>query len=285
MCSMQIGTLILCFFLYTPILFSDSLVKNLRMINTATPHAINEVEHPYLQAESIESPSGAFHLTLYHKEPNQIVDEEDWFDQHGFDYPEAIALLHSNIPPSTEFGALKFLRQHGKQYFAVYETVFMLNNAKDIYNEGHRYTLVVFHAEIDSFVAFNLDQLFPDILEMCWFEAVGGLVYFNAAYNGYADIRDNKTGYLYCLDTQKREIIWATNSLTSSYRGFTVYKDHIVTGYGFTAEPDFLYVVDRFSGVTKQTIPIKTAHEHIIMNNEKCYVRTYNMNYVYTMEE
>jgi hypothetical protein len=191
----------------------------------------------------------------------------------------------TDIPHSTIYGELKFLRMYNKKYYAIYETVYQLTEVRDIYNEGHKYVLVVLSEIDDTVIAFNLDRLFPDILEMCWFDAVDDAVYFNATYNGYAEIREEKTGYLYCLDITDSIIVWATRNLVSSYRGFMLYKDHIITGYGFTAEPDFLFVVDRFNGSMTQTIPIKTAHEHIAIKNNRCYVRTYNMNYVYTIKE
>ncbi|MBN2620293.1 hypothetical protein JXB22_04305 [candidate division WOR-3 bacterium] len=279
--STPASLLMLCFSL----VFGGSLAKNLKMINNATPLGVNEVPHPFVKGGSIVQPSPPLQLALYHEEANLIVDEEDWFDRNGLSYPEAIDAHVAGIPPSTRFGDLKFLRSHTKRHYAIYETVFLLKTPKDIYDEGHHYALVVFDTAHDTLQVFILDALFPDILEMCWFEAIDDLVYFNATYNGYADIRDNKTGYLYCLDTTNGGIKWATKNLISSYCGFTAYKDHLLTGYGFTAEPDFLYIVDRFNGDVTQTIPIKTAHEHIIIKNEKCYVRTYNMNYIFTIEE
>jgi hypothetical protein len=255
------------------------------MINTVTPHSITTVAHPYAQEELEIQASRACELILYHAEPNQIVDEEDWFDRYGLTFPEAIDPRIPGVPQSTRFGNLRFLRAHDNHLYAVYETVYTLTAPKDIYNEGHVYTLIVFDNTSAAISAFDLKALFPDILEMCWFEAIDDLIYFNTTYNGYADIRDNKTGYLYCLDITRKEIVWSTRNLISSYRGFTVHKDHVLTGYGFTAEPDFLYIIDRFNGDITQTIPIKTAHEHIIIKNSMCYVRTYNMNYVYTIKE
>jgi len=267
------------------ILYGGSLVKNLKAINTTTPIVINEVTHPYTHEELPAHPTNGLVLELYHEEANQIVDEEDWFDRFGFYYPQPIDMSVSDIPRSTMYGELKFLRMHNKRYYAIYETVYQLTEAKDIYDEGHNYTLIVLPKTSDTAIAFDLDRLFPDILEMCWFDAVDDVVYFNATYNGYADIREEKTGYLYSLDITDGIVIWATKNLISSYRGFTLYRNHIITGYGFTAEPDFLYVVNRFNGSTAQTIPIKTAHEYIAIKNNRCYVRTYNMNYVYTMQE
>jgi hypothetical protein len=274
--------MLLSFFLLTS---GGSLTKNLKIINNTTPQAVTEVPHPFLKERSFAQPSTPLHLALYHEEMNQIVDEEDWFDRNGLSYPQAIAAHVSGIPQSTRFGDLKYLRSHNKRYYAIYETVYMLKEPMDIYDEGHRYALVVFDTANDTVDVFVLDEMFPDILEMCWFEAIDDLAYFNATYNGYADIRDNKSGYLYCLDITSGEIRWATKNLISSYCGFTAYKDHLLTGYGFTAEPDFLYVVNRYNGDIVQTIPVRTAHEHIVIKNDKCYVRTYNTNYIYTIEE
>jgi hypothetical protein len=65
---------------------------------------------------------------------------------------------------------------------------------------------------------------------------------------------------------------------------FLVRGDYIITGYGFTAEPDYLYVLDRRTGKTLSRIRLRTGPSYVIEKAGKLYVRTYDTNYVFELE-
>ena len=58
----------------------------------------------------------------------------------------------------------------------------------------------------------------------------------------------------------------------------------LVCGYGFTGEPDFIYVLDRFSGDLIQTIKLKTAANWLIEKGDRLHVRCYNTDEIYQIE-
>ena len=88
----------------------------------------------------------------------------------------------------------------------------------------------------------------------------GGLVYFNEACQTYASDAKGQCSSLVALDLANGKIIWRTKPLVSNSR-FTLAGDLILTGYGFTAEPDFLYLVDRATGRVLDRMKVKTAPE------------------------
>jgi hypothetical protein len=55
-------------------------------------------------------------------------------------------------------------------------------------------------------------------------------------------------------------IVWKTRNLVSNSR-FTLLGDLVVTGYGFTAEPDFVYLLDRRDGRVLDRMKVRTAPE------------------------
>ena len=58
----------------------------------------------------------------------------------------------------------------------------------------------------------------------------------------------------------------------------------LITGYGFTEEPDYLFVLDKYSGQRVQKIALKNGPEYIIAKENSLLVRTYSYNYVFSIQ-
>jgi hypothetical protein len=89
------------------------------------------------------------------------------------------------------------------------------------------------------------------------------VVYFNEACQSYSSQAKGKCSSLVAFDPYARKVLWRTSPLVSNNR-FKIYDKYIVTGYGFTAEPDFLFVVRRSDGKVMQKVGIPSAHEDLI---------------------
>lgn len=268
---------------------ADNLKELHTALNNSIPVTIERVGFPYVSEFAQDISKYQLRLELFDQEANDIIDEEEWFDQYHLPFPRPnVQTKRKMIPKHSNYGCLKFSRRSHDHIYALYEEEILLEEPLDIYTSRYEYTLVVFKQSGKDYAldnVFDLSKLFGRILEVYAFDVMDSLVYFNTTFNGYAEIVDEKTGYLYCFDTHHGRILWASTNLTSSYRGFTLYDDHVITGYGFTAEPDFLYIMNRYTGTITQTIPIKTAHEYIIIKNNYCYVRSYNTNYVFLLQQ
>jgi hypothetical protein len=57
---------------------------------------------------------------------------------------------------------------------------------------------------------------------------------------------------------------------------FVVVGDVLVTGYGFTAEPDYLYALDRRTGRPLARLRVPSAPERITARGATLHVRTYD---------
>lgn len=90
-----------------------------------------------------------------------------------------------------------------------------------------------------------------------------GVVYFNEACQSYSREAGGKCSSLIALDPFTKKVLWRTKALTSNNR-IMVYEKYIVSGYGFTAEPDFLFVVRRSDGKVMQKVDLPSAHEDLI---------------------
>lgn len=102
-----------------------------------------------------------------------------------------------------------------------------------------------------------------DELEVQDARMLDGVVYFNEACQSYSRQAGGRCSSLVALDPVKKKVLWRTPALTSNNR-FLVYDRYLVTGYGFTAEPDFLFLVRRSDGKVLEKHALPSAHEELI---------------------
>jgi hypothetical protein len=112
-------------------------------------------------------------------------------------------------------------------------------------------------------------------------------VYVSTGINGYSKDIGGKTGYLSAINPKTGKVIWHTGPLIANAFSFTVLEEVIVCGYGFTKEPDFLFVIDKKTGRTLQKISLKSAAEFIAVEpseggtGDRVFVRCYDTDYVF----
>jgi outer membrane protein assembly factor BamB len=61
---------------------------------------------------------------------------------------------------------------------------------------------------------------------------------------------------------------------------FLVKGDVIFCGYGFTAEDDYLYQLDKNTGEVIDRLPLKKMPDLMAEKDDKLYVHTYSYDYV-----
>jgi hypothetical protein len=69
----------------------------------------------------------------------------------------------------------------------------------------------------------------------------------------------------------------------SNSSNFLVLDDVIVTGYGFTREPDYLYILRKDSGAVLARIWLKTGPDCILKKNGQIYVHCYDTDYIFSI--
>lgn len=110
--------------------------------------------------------------------------------------------------------------------------------------------------------ALSLDKVLsrPDQLEIQDIRYADGVLYFNEACQSYASGANGTCSALVAVDPRSAEVLWRTAPLTSNGR-FRLRGCYIVAGYGFTAEPDNVFLVERATGKVTQKIPVSSAPE------------------------
>ena len=173
----------------------------------------------------------------------------------------------SFVPKTYRGAALDRTIRQGLKVFAVY---------------GGRYLLAGNMREKDVPFAFDLVKLGRAPAGGSWFEDVtfaregGGLVYVSNSHLTYARATNGRNAYITAIDPEEGKAVWRSPALVANARTFVVTGDLIVAGYGFTAEPDFLYLLDRRTGRVLDRLEVPSAPEVIRLRGDRLLVRTYD---------
>lgn len=224
---------------------------------------------------------------------HQITEEQSWLRRHGLALPDYGADLARNrrgrIPAAAEssyadqrlIGAVKGTRHafllYGPDFSGARYVV-----AMDPDSGEERYALDFRHY-LEPPSAIPADREFVDE-PVQWVQEADGLLYVSNFHRTYARSSRGHNGYLTALDPRTGRMRWRSRPLVCNTRNFLVSGDALLTGYGFTAEPDYLYVLDRGNGSVAQTIRLKSGPELLALKDGKLFVRTYDTEHVFRLK-
>lgn len=240
-------------------------------------------------------------LELLWSTPNRVTDYEDWFDGLPGEWPGATFhnggvndAIRGDLPPS---GIADVLYTPGSGVFYLYEIINSTDCVIALYgNPPNRFGIVLDPrilvllnkgtfktTEVLDFLTYTHDpgeipEEGPDFTfqALKWAEAVDGVLYVSNAHRTYAESSGGSNGYITAIDLSTLSILWRSRSLVSNSENFLLLDDVIVTGYGFTDEDDFVYVLDRNTGEVLQTLPVPSAPDYFFMDGDTLYVRCYD---------
>ena len=112
--------------------------------------------------------------------------------------------------------------------------------------------------------------------EVVWARQVGRTLVVQTNHLGYASESGGRNGYLTGIDLDTGKVRWRSPSLVANARNFVVTRGLIVSGYGFTAEKDSLYLVDPANGKVRDRLALPSAAERITVSGERIVVRCYD---------
>ena len=113
---------------------------------------------------------------------------------------------------------------------------------------------------------FLLDAFFSrkDHLEVQDLRYADGILYFNEACQSYSQAAQGQCSSLVAVEPLTKTLLWRTRPLVSNAT-FLVADRYLITGYGFTAEPDALFIVRRSDGKVMSRTAIPTAHNDLAL--------------------
>ncbi len=214
-------------------------------------------------------------LSLIGTEPNEIVDDDVWFSNIGEQMPDT---------NQREDGRYRYYF-YGGEYYSGY-----MMDIEDLETSEFIATLnlqSMYYS--DDYV--DTDRYYVDE-NIKHAVSKDGILYICMAHNTYASSAMHNA-YIMALDmNDDYRVIWKSEPLTCNANNFAVEGNSIICGYGFTNEPDYLYVLDRFTGERVETVKLKTGPEYFFVKDfetdssveRRLYVRTYDTNYEFEVE-
>ena len=109
-----------------------------------------------------------------------------------------------------------------------------------------------------------------------WAREAGGVLYVETAHQTYAESSGGLNGYIAAISIRTGKLLWRSPALVANASTFVLAGDALVTGYGFTKEPDFVYLLDRKTGRIRDRLPVPSSPERIVRHGKRLAVRTYD---------
>lgn len=227
-------------------------------IETEEAKASIRVENPSWDgytAESIMSGTKPYTLKLVEESANEIIDTEEWRAEHELYYD----------PKDAEGNRLALIENDG----------ILVNIFEDgVCIAGLDFT--------DYMYAPGLVETDKDFVDERVHDAkiVNGILYVSIFHYTYAASAPSNA-YIVAISLEDYSVIWKSKPLVCNSLNFEIVDDIIFCGYGFTAEPDYLYQLDRITGCVLEETELKSKPDYIIYVDNTLYVRTYNTDYVF----
>lgn len=228
----------------------SSQEKNILMAAPADLGAIRQIhmENPsweYYCAMEPASLAAPLKLTKLTQEANQITDTDDWFEKNN---------LSLNVEDSGKYG------------LGIPSDVFELDFSDFEYAGDFK----------QSEKEFVRQQIrYAQIKDHILYLSIGHLTYAESSPHN---------AYVAAVDLAEKKLLWKSQPLVSNAANFVIKGDVLLCGYGFTAEPDYIYQLDLGSGKVIDKTAVKSKADYLILKDNILYVRTYNTDYTFRIE-
>lgn len=200
-------------------------------------------------------------------EKNEIIDVEKWLAKNGF--------IDCRYGTSEGY----YIQNHDFNMFRYSSSGDRYPMNLDVYNDSFEMVASYDFSEFIPEGGGSTNYTEPWIHYACT-DDTGNILYVSIGHSTYSK-EDPETAYIMAIDMNTDEVLWKTVPLVSNSENFVVKGDTIFTGYGFTKEDDYVYCINRITGIIDEKIPVKSAPDFLYEKNGQLYVRTYDRDYVF----
>ena len=245
----------------------SSQEKNILMAAPADLGAIRQIhmENPsweYYCATEPASLAAPLKLTKLTQEANQITDTDDWFEKNN---------LSLNVEDSGKYGlGIPSDENGGKCRIQVVDG-----------EKGE-----VFELDFSDFeYAGDFKQSEKEFVrqQIRYAQIKDHILYLSIGHLTYAESSPHNA-YVAAVDLAEKKLLWKSQPLVSNAANFVIKGDVLLCGYGFTAEPDYIYQLDLGSGKVIDKTAVKSKADYLILKDNILYVGTYNTDYTFRIE-
>lgn len=210
-------------------------------------------------AEGLESDTQPYELKLLKKTQNNITDDEKWLERNELSLRSAA------------------MDEEYTYQVGDYATLYLYKNDEplvDLDFVEYQYANEALSDEEKGWVTQEIRYVLVE----------DNILYVSSYHYTYAET-EPLNAYITAVDLTNYEVLWKTAPLTCNSVNFEIVGDTIFCGYGFTAEEDYLYQLDKKTGEVLSKEKVKSMPEYIIYKEDCLYVRTYNTDYMYALSK
>ena len=130
-------------------------------------------------------------------------------------------------------------------------------------------------------------------MDIRWALVDGDRLYVNHSHSTYAASSRGVNAYITALRIPDGAMLWRSQPLVHNGHNFALVptsddpatnRPVLITGYGFTAELDWMYVLDAETGAVLNKTKVLSGPEYIVPQGEIVYVRAYNRDYAFRLQ-
>jgi len=207
-------------------------------------------------------------LTQVSVTPNNITDTAAWASSVNWYIPDRLSFCDDNY-----YFELSGTDSAGLEWYPYIMDIY------DRYTDDHLYSIDFSNYYYpDQYVQEDLDFVEESIhyATIC-----DNILYVSTFHNTYAASAPHN-GYITAIDLNNNfTVLWRSDPLTCNSNNFIVTDDAIICGYGFTAEDDYIYILNRSDGMRQKSILVKTSPDYFHFVEDELHVRCYNVDYVF----
>ncbi|MBK8942179.1 MAG: hypothetical protein IPM79_32375 [Polyangiaceae bacterium] len=117
------------------------------------------------------------------------------------------------------------------------------------------------------------------VSDVTYAQVADGVVYVANGGGSYAKEMFGKKAFVSAISLSTKKLLWRSKPLVHGAGPFALTKDFLVTGYGFTDEPDNLFVLRRDTGAVAASMPLESAPDEVSINGDRVTVQAYAHSY------
>ena len=108
-----------------------------------------------------------------------------------------------------------------------------------------------------------------------WAVVKDGILYFSIS--GLLGFDHGQNAYVVAIDTTTDKTLWVSKPNTCNSDNFLIIDNSIVCGFGESGKNDYVYVLNRFTGVRKQQLWVASSPQWFALGSDgRLYVSIYN---------
>ena len=213
-----------------------------------------------LPTEGLARPKAEKHVSfkVLDKKKSKWLDPDTWIIQNSFEKPQIPNISEGYLiegDPEAEYGymhsALLITSADKKYVFDFYSHTLQHNN-----NDVYPY--------IKYATIYN------------------GIIYAEIAHNNYT--KDNPhTGFVIALNFEGK-VLWISKEQVCNSNNFVILDNTIVCGYGFTREPDHVYMLDVNTGEHVGDLSLSNKADYFLIRDNIMYILGYNTEYTFEIK-